>query len=528
MDLLESRLREAEERYRSLCDALPEMVWISDAQGSVTYANERCLRYTGLSTQEKYGDGWVATIHPDDLPLVHKAWVNSIQAGEPFQGEYRIRRHDGEFRWFLGKAVPVARQGRIDYWIGTATDIEVQKRTAEELRSAKELAESASRAKSTFLAHMSHEIRTPLSAILGYATLLKDDNLSAEERGEFVDTIIRNGQGLTRVIDDILDLAKVEAGRLEFESSVFRFEELMRECVSLFAATCQEKNIDISLKCAPEVPPYLRCDATRLRQVMLNIIGNAVKFTTDGGVRVRARLTERLDDVVLVAIEVEDTGCGLSETEVRRLFQPFTQADSTTNRRYGGTGLGLVLSRRLCHAMGGDVTILRAIPDAGCTFQITFTAEVAEEPSAEEQAAEHLPAPGALQGLRVLLAEDTLDNRVLITHLLENYGATVQTAENGSEALEAVASRDFDVVLMDIQMPHLDGYQTLARLRESGCRLPVLALTAHATLEERARTQAAGFLAHLTKPIDPGNLVRTLRAYSTTTTSEALRPNVSG
>ncbi len=505
------RAEESQDKYKSLTNAIPDMMWTADVNGIINFANDRCLQYTGVHWDYEHNpEAWAQSIHPDDLEGLIQDWLESMKGGSPFRREYRIRDIHGRYRWFLGRAMPTQNsQGEVLYWTGTATDIDESKKISEELVIAKEQAEMANASKSAFLANMSHEIRTPLAAILGYSGLLKETELAPQERDQFIDTINRNGHALTKIIDDILDLAKVEAGQLEVESIEFSFHQLMQELEQLFKENAKQKGILLTLKIAESTPERIFSDPTRLRQILINIIGNAIKFTISGGVHISCGAERCGGRQYLINIDVKDTGCGLSKAQSQRLFKPFSQADNSMARQYGGTGLGLALSQKLAMALGGDVTLLDSNPRVGSTFRISISAvEVKKNPPPEDSERSSLqnedadPALGVLKNCRVLLVDDASENRYLVKRILCNYGAEVNTASSGSEAIALANSMDFDIVLMDIQMPNMDGYQTLATLRSTGYSVPIVALTAHAMLEDRLRTQAAGFVGHLAKPID--------------------------
>ena len=510
------KIQETQQRFQSLTDFLPNMMWTADKDGYITYANGQCLQYSGMSTQEKFSKAWPKTIHQEDFLKAKASWLHSIRTGETFNLEYRVRRYDGVYRWFLGRAIAIKNvQGTGQFWIGTATDIDDGKRSAAELIAAKNAAENANRTKTSFLANMSHEIRTPLGAVLGFSELLKDSNLSAADRDKYVETIARNGRALTRIIDDILDIAKVEAGRLEVEEIAFSFSGLLNEVVELFKDSTKQKSIQINSKIDDDVPTWIYSDPTRIRQILINIVGNAIKFTDKGCVEIRVRALEESVKNIWFSIDVKDSGRGIAATQRSRLFKPFTQADNSTTRRYGGTGLGLVLSRRLAEALGGTV-ILSDEPQAeGATFIISFiAARPTQKSEVSKTVTEAVPLQAIhgqpskpLESLRILLVDDSVDNQFLVKHMLTKMGAVVDVASNGLEAIEIANKKSHDVVLMDIQMPEMDGYQAIEALRNSGYKTPVIALTAHALVEERSKTQAAGFSAHLTKPIDKSELL---------------------
>ena len=395
----------------------------------------------------------------------------------------------------------------------------VRERTAE-LEVAKVRAEAANRAKSDFLANMSHEIRTPMTAILGFSEMLLDPNQSQSLRLDSVQTIHRNGKHLLGLISDILDISKIEAGRMMVESRETSLVELVADVSSLMRLRAAEKGLSLHVEYLSAVPEMIRTDATRLRQVLVNLIGNAVKFTERGSVTLRIRLIEqgRIESP-MIQFEVIDTGIGISGEQLEGLFMPFAQADESMTRRFGGTGLGLVISRELTQLLGGDIRV-ESRAGRGSTFiarvlagplegvrMFDSTAEIEAEMRLNASEPERHSAPLPVLLGRVLVAEDGLDNQRLVRGVLTAAGAQVTVVENGLLACEAVErsieeGRPFDLVLMDMQMPEMDGYTATQRLREQGFGIPIIALTAHALAGDRERCIESGCDDYMTKPID--------------------------
>ena len=394
-----------------------------------------------------------------------------------------------------------------------------------EVQRRREAAESANAAKSTFLANMSHEIRTPLTAVLGFAENLLDAALPAGERESAVRTILRNGEHLLAVIGDLLDLSKIEAGRLSVERIPCDPARLAADAVDAVRGRAAEKRLPVDLAFDSPLPTAVLCDPTRVRQVLLNLLGNAVKFTGAGRVTLRVRYGAGEDAVLGYA--VEDTGVGLTDAQLARLFRPFVQADDSTTRRYGGTGLGLTISRRLARMLGGDVTV-RSTAGVGSVFTLSVHAPAAggggvraDPAAALFAAAPRDRTPAALPALpfRVLLAEDAPDNRLLIGGFLRGRGAEVDFAHDGAAARDAALAaaadgRPFDLVLMDMQMPGTDGYTAARQLREAGYGGPILALTANALSDDRTRCLRAGCDDYATKPIDRPRLCAQMLALT--------------
>jgi len=383
----------------------------------------------------------------------------------------------------------------------------------------RDAAEAANRAKSQFLANMSHEIRTPLTAILGFAENLAQPALADRERVDAARTIVRNGEHLLQLINDILDLSKVEAGRFEVEQIRFRPVAVVEEVASILRPRALQKEVGLEVDWSSPVPETILSDPTRFRQILVNLVGNAIKFTERGEIRVEARLeAERL------ICRITDTGIGMTEEQVGRLFRPFSQADSSTTRRFGGTGLGLSISRHLARLLGGDI-VVESAPGAGSTFVISLATgplDGIKLIAGDDVRAAHTETDAAEQEKRlagrVLLAEDGADNRLLISGILRKWGLEVAVAVDGEDAVAAAlasrsATKPFDLILMDMQMPRLDGYGAASRLRREGWEGPILALTANAMATDRQLCLDSGCNDYATKPIQRSQLFRQLFAW---------------
>ncbi len=407
------------------------------------------------------------------------------------------------------------------------------KTAMEQLTDAMQEAESANQAKSEFLANMSHEIRTPMTAILGYAENLLDPEFSQSERLNAVHTIRRNGEHLLEIINDILDLSKIEAGKLQLERLPCSPIQVVANVQSLMKVRADSKSLPLTVEYVGPIPETIQSDPTRLRQILVNLIGNAIKFTETGGVRLVIRLVDADSDsgrdsrTPMIQFDVIDTGIGLTPEQMSGLFQAFTQADTSTTREFGGTGLGLSISKRLAEILGGDITV-ESTPEKGSTFRVRIATgpldgvKMPKNPAGStaarlEEAAAAKPDEANLK-CRILLAEDGLDNRRLVSFMLKRVGAQVTAVENGKLAADAaLAARDqgsaFDVILMDMQMPVMDGYEATGLLRRKGYKGSIIALTAHAMAGDREKCLNAGCDGYATKPIDRAKLIDMIRSH---------------
>ncbi|MCG6968202.1 MAG: response regulator [Gammaproteobacteria bacterium] len=402
----------------------------------------------------------------------------------------------------------------IGSWISVMMERQLE---AEELRKSKEAADAANQAKSEFLANMSHEIRTPLTAILGYSDMLRDEGQSREEMDHEIDSIIRAGAHLQRIINDILDLSKIEAGQLVIEEIEVQLASMMHDVESIFGARARDKGLEFELKYDLPVPRKVISDPTRLKQIIFNLCGNALKFTEKGGVTVRMGY---LEDTKQLRFQVIDTGIGMSEEEIGRLFKPFSQADSSTTRKYGGTGLGLCIARQLAQNLGGDVSV-SSEKGKGSTFEFTIGIGGVEQlrmaTQLEDMQVEAIEetvsiVPNSVRG-HVLVVEDSPDNQDLIAKYLIKAGATVEVVDNGLMAMQKALTRHYDLILMDVQMPIMDGLTATRKLRGEGYTKPVVMITANSLKEDRDKCMVAGANDYLTKPVDVRHFYKVLQTH---------------
>ncbi|XGC80419.1 response regulator [Bdellovibrio bacteriovorus] len=508
---------ESLKRYRNLANAIPHVVWRAKADGSMDYFNEFWSSYTGFSPEASVGSGWQLAMHHEDLKNFLKHWLVSMTDASPFDVECRILDKEGNYRWFWIKAVAELNGvGQIMNWLGTCTDIHDRKMTEIRLVSAEREAKAANRAKTSFLANMSHEIRTPMNVILGFTELMLDSNQTAEKRTQCIHTVQRNAGHLLKIIDEILDISKVESGMMTIENIDINFGTLLSDIHALMQLPAKDRGIELKFDLRSPIPRFIKCDPTRLRQILSNLVGNAIKFTPHGSVTVSLEWlpNQTANGRTPLHIHVIDTGVGIKPENVERLFRPFVQEDASTTRKFGGTGLGLSLSRELARALGGDIKLVSSEFGKGSHFLVEIqTSSTKEAPFLENlefnvsSRGKNLKMDNRLHGMKILLVEDVADNQALMLHFLNIAGAEVEIASDGIEAIEKASSNYYDVILMDVQMPHIDGYEATRQLRDKGYSGLIIALTAHALPEEKDRSIEAGCDEHITKPIQFNELV---------------------
>ncbi|MDE2605226.1 MAG: PAS domain-containing protein [Burkholderiales bacterium] len=507
-DVTETRLaREAlersQERLRRALEGSSLALWDLDVPGHAVYLSEQWSVMRGGPALETRCTSreLLALVPGEDLPAIRKALGDALSGASPsYRVEHRIRRLDGSTCWIHSEGRVTSRDasGRPQRMVGTNRDISAGKQAEHDLRIARDAADAANRAKSQFLATMSHEIRTPLNGILGLTKLMLDEQLAPEVRrhAELVD---RSAESLLALVNDILDFSKIEAGQMEIEQVPFDLRELIADLVSLYRLRATEKSLLFRARLDPAVPQYVLADPTRVRQVLVNLLGNALKFTTSGWIGLDVRAT-REEAATVLQFTVVDTGVGIPADVQPHLFARFMQADSSTSRQFGGTGLGLAIVRQLADLMGGTVTVT-STPGKGSRFVVTLPVMPAQAP-AEASAWVDL-SPAAMHGARILLAEDNTTNQVVAFGMLRKLGYDdVRIANDGAQAVEMALQDDYAVILMDCQMPEMDGYEATRRLRAAGCAVPIVAMTANAIKGDRERCIESGMNDYLTKPID--------------------------
>jgi len=494
------RASTSEEQFRSLVETMPQMSWISNADGEVTFRNERWQEYTGLILGPN-DDGWRASVHPDTVDQVYSDWGAALKSKRPFELEVQFRRADGEYRWFLARAVAlVDNAGNVLSWMGTCTDIHDQKQLRED-------ALHTARMKDEFLATVSHELRTPLNAILGWSRVLVAGTLGPEQREKALASVERNAVAQARLVDDLLDVSRMVSGKMRIEPSPMNPADAVDAALDAVRPAAQAKGVELIAE-VNRTAGLIHADLGRVQQIVWNLVGNAVKFTPKGG-RVRVRVA-RVDSQI--EISVIDNGAGIKREFLAHLFQRFTQEDGSIRRSHGGLGLGLAISKHLVELHGGEIRVQSPGPGHGSTFTVSLpladaTTIAADEPPISQRQAKSGDEHG-LVGLRLLLVEDDFDSSEVVSAILEDSGVKVTIAANAEVALEVLGQQTIDVILSDVGLPGQDGYSFIraVRNRPSLVGIPAAALTAYAHAEDRRRALDAGFQMHLRKPFDQHEL----------------------
>ena len=522
------RRLEAEEAHRKLLqlssavENSPATIVITDHRGRIEYVNPKFTEISGYLPEEAIGQNpRILNSGSQPVELYRDLW-NTILSGREWRGDFCNRKKNGELHWERASISPIRdAQGDITHFVAIKEDVTEDRRIAGELLAAREAAQAASISKSEFLANMSHEIRTPLSAIIGFSDLTLRTSLPARQQG-YVQKIQRAGELLLSIINDILDFSKIEARQLEMEQIPFRLDDIVANVVNIVQHRALDKGLSLLVGPSPKAASYLVGDPHRLSQIVVNLLSNAVKFTEQGEVALETSLLAQENDRVRLRFSVRDTGIGITDEQIKKLFNPFTQADGSMTRRFGGTGLGLAISKQLVELMGGEIAC-ESTPGQGSIFTFTAWFSVcAASDIVPNQGMEH-PGRGEkgaafdFSDSRILLVEDNETNRQLAIELLKETGAAVDVAVNGRKAVTMITegSTLYDLVLMDIQMPVMDGYEATRIIRSDNrfTSLPIIAMTAHAMQDERQKILEAGADAHITKPINARTMLQVMKFF---------------
>jgi signal transduction histidine kinase/CheY-like chemotaxis protein/HPt (histidine-containing phosphotransfer) domain-containing protein len=514
------------DRVRSALDTMAEGLLVLDARQNIVLANQAFARILTRNPADLVGINcrrfeW-SNVDGSLFVAKQSPWGRAIETGKAVTSQrIRLQLDGGRSRTFMVNCSPVlANSGKAGGVLVSFDDVTVLEQKEIELLKSKEEAEIANQSKSVFLANMSHEIRTPMNAIMGFTEVLQRGYGEGENYRHYLDTIAKNSRHLLELINDILDLSKVESGQIDVEKTPCGLHDIILDVLEVLGISAQNKGIELVYKPLTELPARVHTDAGRVRQIVTNLVGNAIKFTPSGSVTIVSRYDKNATNDSNVYIEVIDTGIGMNEAQLQKIFDPFVQADSSITRRFGGTGLGLTISKKFANALGGDIFV-ESEPGKGSRFALSLDPgdcrgvallspkQILAARSEQQQEQTDWQMPSA----HVLVVDDSEENRDLIRLVLNHQGVTVTAAGNGVEALQIVGKNTYQLILMDVQMPEMDGYTAVGKMRELGVKTPVVALTAHAMKGIEQKCLQAGFDGYLGKPIKIDNLLEKVAGY---------------
>jgi PAS domain S-box-containing protein len=509
----DERIRRSEEKYRGIMNRMELGLLEVDNNQVIRQAYDRFCQMVGYTEEELIGQRADELLISNEFTEVMNKQQKFRSEGGANSYELQLIRKDGEPIWVIISGAPIMdERGNVVGSMGIHYDISERKRLEQELAEATQVAEGARHTEKQFLANMSHEIRTPLNAILGFSNLMETTALNSEQK-EFVDYIRTAGKNLLTIVNDILDISKIEAGMLPLESIPFSISSLVDSIRTMLDATAADKNLRLNVIADHDLPHVVLGDPTRLTQILLNLLSNAIKFTKQGGVRVRIEKKEEMNESVRIRFSIEDTGIGMEQDVLPHIFERFRQASDFTTRYYGGTGLGLNIVKSLTEMQGGCISV-KSTPGEGSTFTLEIPYKVAPTQTDHDiDLADEVSGPGG-RAVSILVVEDNLMNQKLALQVLNRLGYTAQVAENGQKALDLLQNEEMDLILMDIQMPVMDGYTTTGHIRNTlKSRVPIIAMTAHALANEREQCLKAGMNDFIPKPFQIEELQRIMRKY---------------
>ena len=483
------------DRFRALADNIPQLAWMADPKGSIYWYNQRWYEYTGLTAADMDNAGWRKAHDPDLLEGVSARFMEAISTGNPWQDTFPLRGRDGAYRWFLSLAQPIrGADGQVVRWFGTNTDVTEQREQEQELAAARDAAEEANRAKSQFLANMSHELRTPLSAVIGYSEMLEEEveDLGEKHLLDDLSKIKSNARHLLSLINDVLDISKIEANKMEVFAETFDIAEMVKDVAATVGSLVEKKGNRLVVETEPGLGTA-HSDVVKVRQILINLLSNAAKFTENG----ELRLTARREGGDMIEFAVRDTGLGMTAEQVAKLFERFTQADVSTTRRFGGTGLGLAITKAFSDMLGGSVSV-ESQEGEGSTFRVMIPATMpVSEPDGDTRVVEATDADDAT----VLVIDDDPATRDLLTRFLTREGYAVRVAADGKSGLALAEALKPRVILLDVTMPRMDGWSVLRSLKDDP-RLAAIPVIMCTIIDEQTLGFSLGASDYILKPVD--------------------------
>ena len=502
----QEELAVAEKRWNYALSGSRDAVWDVDLVNNETFFSPVFSEMLGYKAYQQLEESWEDLVHPEDLPKAWNLFVDHLEGLSHFyECEYRLRKMDGSYFWVLdrGKVAETDAEGNPTRVIGTFSNIDYRKRLEEEYKHALQKAEEASHAKSLFLSTMSHEIRTPLNGVIGFINLLLMDQPNPKQI-ENLNALKYSADNLLYMLNDILDFSKIDAGKMDLEVRPFNLIEILQNTTKSFLNSAKEKGLSLQLMASKDIPAFLLGDSVRISQIINNLLSNGIKFTEKGEVGLLAKFIESKNNIASISFEVWDTGIGIEQEYLPQLFEHFTQAYTDTTRKYGGTGLGLAICKKLVDIMGGNL-IVESDKGKGTKFSFTLKLAIANT-NTEEIKSARLPENIDFSGLNVLLVEDNQVNVMVAKQLLNRWNIQVDAAVNGKDALVWVKRKKYDLILMDLQMPEMDGFESASIMRKAGISTPIFAISANVNSDARENVIASGMNDYISKPFKPSEL----------------------
>jgi len=502
----QEELAVAEKRWNYALSGSRDAVWDVDLVNNETFFSPVFSEMLGYKAYQQLEESWEDLVHPEDLPKAWNLFVDHLEGLSHFyECEYRLRKMDGSYFWVLdrGKVAETDAEGNPTRVIGTFSNIDYRKRLEEEYKHALQKAEEASHAKSLFLSTMSHEIRTPLNGVIGFINLLLMDQPNPKQI-ENLNALKYSADNLLYMLNDILDFSKIDAGKMDLEVRPFNLIEILQNTTKSFLNSAKEKGLSLQLMASKDIPAFLLGDSVRISQIINNLLSNGIKFTEKGEVGLMAKFIESKNNIASISFEVWDTGIGIEQEYLPQLFEHFTQAYTDTTRKYGGTGLGLAICKKLVDIMGGNL-IVESDKGKGTKFSFTLKLAIANT-NTEEIKSARLPENIDFSGLNVLLVEDNQVNVMVAKQLLNRWNIQVDAAVNGKDALVWVKRKKYDLILMDLQMPEMDGFESASIMLKAGISTPIFAISANVNSDARENVIASGMNDYISKPFKPSEL----------------------
>jgi PAS domain S-box-containing protein len=504
----DQELENASKRWNYALSGSRDAVWDVNLVTDESFFSPILNEILGFKSFETIPYRWEEMVHPEDIKTAWEAFVNHLEGKTHFyEQEYRMLKKDGSFIWILdrGKIAETDAEGNPTRVIGTFSNINYRKQLEEEYRITLEKAEEANRAKSLFLSTISHEIRTPMNGVIGIINLLLSENPKREQR-ENLNALKYSADNLMYLLNDILDFSKIDAGKMDIETSSFNLIELVQNSLKSFAGRANEKNLKLQLKTSNNIPTSIIGDVTRLSQIFGNLISNAIKFTLEGQVTVELLTKKRDEEEISIQFNFKDTGMGIEKGYLPQIFEQFTQASNETTRKFGGTGLGLAICKRLVEIMGGQLEVKSEV-NKGTYFWFTLTFKINAEQKISTASSVLEEPPKAFENLSVLLVEDNQMNVYVASKFLDRWKTKISLAHNGKEAVKMVQENTYDFILMDLQMPEMDGFEATKKIREMQITTPIFALTANVNADARSKVLESGMNDYISKPFNPEELI---------------------